>query len=130
VTGQPDPLRIDFHLLDRQIVDLNGVPVGKVDDVEIESTPDGYRVVALHVGMSALGRRMGGQLGRLLNWLARRGHPEGDPSPLRIPYEHVAEVGSHITLPLRVEILDEAPLEKWLRDRVIGRIPGADDAGE
>jgi sporulation protein YlmC with PRC-barrel domain len=106
------------------------VPVGKVDDVELERTGDGLRVVALHVGMDALGRRTGGRLGGLMTGLARRWHPEHDPKPLRIPYDLVADVGSHITLPLRVELLDEAPSEKWLREHVIGRIPGADDAGQ
>jgi sporulation protein YlmC with PRC-barrel domain len=126
MTAQPDPLRIDFHLLDRQIVDLNGVPVGKVDDVEFELTDAGMRVVALHVGLGALGRRMGGWLGRLMVRLARRGHRQ----PLRIPYDLVHEVGSDIRLPVRVELLEMPPLEQWLRDNVIGRIPGADDAGK
>ena len=130
MTGQPDPLRIDFHLLDRQIVDLNGIPVGKVDDVELEQTDDGLRVTALLVGMDALGRRTGGRLGSVLTRLARRAHPDRNPTPLRIPYEHVSEVGSHITVPLRKEILTEAPLEQWLRDHLISRIPGATDAGQ
>ena len=38
MTDQPDPLRVDFHLLDRQIVDADGEPVGKVDDVELTVT--------------------------------------------------------------------------------------------
>ncbi|MEV4315605.1 hypothetical protein [Actinocrispum sp. NPDC049592] len=130
MTGQPDPLRIDFHLLDRQIVDLNGVPVGKVDEVELEQTEDGLRVTALLVGMDVLGRRAGGWLGSALRRVARRAHPDRQPTPLRIPYEHVAEVGSHITLSLRREVLTEAPLEQWLRDHLIARIPGATDAGQ
>jgi sporulation protein YlmC with PRC-barrel domain len=130
MTTRPDPLRIDFHLLDRQIVDLDGRPVGKVDDVELEPTDDGPRIVALLVGTSALGRRIRHPLGRLLTALARRGHPDRDPKPVRIPYEHVAEVSSQITLSLRSELFDPPPLEQWLADHVIGRIPGADDAGE
>ena len=119
-----DPLRVDFHLLDRQIVDLNGIPVGKVDDVDLELTDNGVRVTALLVGMNALGHRTGGWLGNMLTRLSRR------HEPLRIPYEHVADVGSHITLAMRAEILDEAPLEQWLRDHLIARILGADNDGQ
>ncbi|GHF50393.1 sporulation protein YlmC with PRC-barrel domain [Amycolatopsis bartoniae] len=119
----PDPLRIEFHLLDRQIVDVEGQLVGKVDDVELAPTPDGsYRVVALLAGRQALADRVGGLLGRVLRWLR--------PGTVRITYDHVRDVGNHVTLSLRAEVLDVPPLETLLRERVIGRIPGAGRAGE
>jgi len=118
-------LRIDFHLLDRQIVDLAGAPVGKVDDVEL--TEDGFRMVALLSGTDVLGRRMGGWLGRLLVRLAGRWGP---PEPLRIPWQFVSNVDSAVHLSVRREVLDEPKLEKWLRDNVISRIPGAGDASQ
>ncbi|WP_410595555.1 hypothetical protein [Amycolatopsis sp. lyj-23] len=122
-------LRIDFHLLDRQVVDLAGRKVGKVDDVELAAGEDGrLRVVALLVGQVALGLRIGGRFGRWLAAVATRLRAEETPVPLRIPFEHVADVGSHLTLSLRAEVLTEPPLEKWLREHVIGRIPGARDA--
>ncbi|WP_103344128.1 hypothetical protein [Amycolatopsis sp. CA-126428] len=122
-------LRVDFHLLDRQIVDLAGRKVGKVDDVELETGDDGQlRVTALLAGQVALGRRIGGRFGRWLAAVAGRLRTEETPAPLRIPFDHVADVGSHITLSLRVAVLDEPPLETWLREHVIGRIPGARDA--
>ncbi|GAB2999064.1 hypothetical protein LWP59_20570 [Amycolatopsis acidiphila] len=120
---RPDQLRIVFDLLDRQIVDVEGQLVGKVDDVELEPTGDGgYRVVALLTGRRVLAERVGGLLGRAL----RRARP----GALRITYDHVLEVGSHVTLSLRAEVLDVPPLESLLRRRLIGRIPGADRAGE
>jgi sporulation protein YlmC with PRC-barrel domain len=120
---QPDPLLIEFHLLDRQIVDIEGQLVGKVDDVELEPTAEGgYRVVALLTGRRVLGDRVGGLLGRLV------GRPAS--ASLRIAYDHVREVGSHVTLSLRAEVLDVPPLEGWLREHLIGRIPGAEHAGE
>ncbi|SEF37398.1 hypothetical protein SAMN05421837_113228 [Amycolatopsis pretoriensis] len=125
----PDPLRIDFHLLDRQILDLAGAKVGKVDDVELAVGEDGrLGVVALLAGQVALGRRIGGRFGHWLAAVATRLRAEETPAPLRIPFEHVTEVGSHITLSLRGEVLSEPPLETWLRDHLIGRIPGARDA--
>jgi sporulation protein YlmC with PRC-barrel domain len=56
ITG-PDPLRLNFHLLDRQIVDSAGQPVGKVDDLEITVDPGTGRLVvtALLSGQRVLG---------------------------------------------------------------------------
>ncbi|HEX7303843.1 hypothetical protein [Lentzea sp.] len=123
-------MRIDFDLLDRQIVDLDGYLVGKADDVELGVGEDGRPfVAAVLVGHHALGRRIGGVLGRCMAAVARRLHATGDPRPLRIPFDRVAEVGSALRLDVRHELLDTPALELWLRDNVIGRIPGADDAG-
>ncbi|GAB2813434.1 PRC-barrel domain-containing protein [Lentzea nigeriaca] len=125
------PLRVDFDLLDRQIVDLDGYLVGKVDDIEFGTAADGRPVVAaILVGHHALGRRIGGVLGRWMAAVARRLHTTGDPQPLRIPFERVAKIGSALWLDVRHELLDTPALELWLRDNVIGRIPGASDAGQ
>ncbi|GAB1510940.1 hypothetical protein [Actinophytocola sp. KF-1] len=129
--AHPDPLRIDFHLLDRQIVDPKGAQVGKVDDVELGVDEEGRLVVtALLVGQLALGRRIGGVFGRWLAGVATRLRPESEPPPLRIAYDHVVEVDSAITIDVHRELLATPPLEDWLRDNLIGRIPGARDAGE
>jgi sporulation protein YlmC with PRC-barrel domain len=127
----PDPLRIDFHLLDRQIVDPSGAKIGKVDDVEFEVDDQGrIRIAALLVGLHVLGTRMSGPVGRWLAAVATRLHPQGRPEPLRVPFEHVTKVGSEVIIGLRPELFEPPPLEKWLRDKVIGRIPGAHDANE
>ncbi len=127
----PEPLRVDFHLIDRQVVDSDGYLVGKVDNVEMELDEDGVPyVTALHIGLHALGTRIGGGVGRTMAAVARRMHATGDPQPLRVPYEMIREIGSAVTLSVRHELLDPPALEKWLRDKVIGRIPGARDAGQ
>jgi sporulation protein YlmC with PRC-barrel domain len=122
---------VGFHLLDRQIVDVAGQLAGKVDDVELGTGEDGKPyVAALLVGPQALGPRINGRLGRLITTIARRlqlGEPSG---PIRIPYEHVGDVNSAVNLTIRRELLPEPALEVWLREHVIGRLPGAGDAGD
>jgi sporulation protein YlmC with PRC-barrel domain len=126
---QPDPLRVDFHLLDRQIVDLDGELIGKVDDVELGVEADGTLTVrALLVGLLVLGERVGGIVGRGLRALAS--NPHRPAIPLRVPYEVVDTVGSEITLTVRRDDLPDPPLEAWLRGHLIDRIPGADRESE
>jgi hypothetical protein len=42
----------------------------------------------------------------------------------------VAGVTSAVTLSVRRELLVDPPLETWLRDHLIGRIPGASDESQ
>jgi sporulation protein YlmC with PRC-barrel domain len=115
-----------FHLLDRQIVDRDGEPVGKVDDIELSRTDDGALYVsALLMGQQVLGRRIGGWLGRVIEGMARRLEPTPDQGPIRIPYDLVATVDSAVNLSVRRELLTDPPLEAWLRDHLVNRIPGA-----
>lgn len=121
---------IGFDLLDRQILDRDGEPVGKVDDVELALGEDGTPyVAALLVGQQALGDRMGGWLGRWLADVARRLAPDRERGPIRIPYDLVAELNSAVNLTVGRDLLPDPPLEVWLRDHLVARIPGATDAG-
>jgi sporulation protein YlmC with PRC-barrel domain len=127
----PDPLRPAFHLLDRQIVDSAGQPVGKVDDIELTLDPSSGRltITALLSGQRVLGHRIGGRIGGWMASIARRLQPSDDPPPLRIDIGVVADIGSAITLGIRRELLATPPLEDWLGRHFVGRLPGAGDAG-
>jgi sporulation protein YlmC with PRC-barrel domain len=119
---------IGFDLLDRQILDRDGEPVGKVDDVELDVDADGTPyVAALLVGQQALGQRIGGRLGGWIAGTARRLSPDYDRGPIRIPYDLVSELNSAVNLSVHRQLLPDPPLETWLRDHLIGRIPGAFD---
>jgi sporulation protein YlmC with PRC-barrel domain len=128
----PDPLRIDFHLLDRQIIDRDGSPVGKVDDIELTTDPNTgrMRLTALLSGQRVLGDRIGGRLGRWMAASARRLAAADGIPPLRIDIAVVQEIGSAITLSIRRDLLVVPPLESWLTEHLIARIPGAGDAGQ
>lgn len=127
-----DPLRLDFHLLDRQIVDSAGQPVGKIDDLEITRDPDSGRlmVTALLSGQRVLGHRIGGRVGTWMASVAQRVQPVDDPPPLRIDIAVVADIGSAVTLRVRRELLTTPALEQWLTRHLVGRIPGAGHAGQ
>jgi sporulation protein YlmC with PRC-barrel domain len=118
-------LYVSFHLLDRQIVDRDGLEVGKVDEVELGIDDRGAPyLAALLVGPQAFGPRISGWLGRLLTGLARRLRTDRS-GPLRIPYDLVRQVDSAVELSVRRDLLREPELESWLREHLIGRIPGS-----
>jgi sporulation protein YlmC with PRC-barrel domain len=117
---------IGFNLLDRQIIDRDGAPVGKVDDVELTYDNNGTpHVTALLLGQAALGDRIGGRLGGWIAGAARRLSSSPDRLPMRISIDLVADIGSAVTLSVNRALLQDPPLETWLRDHLIQRIPGA-----
>lgn len=119
---------VGLNLLDRQIVDRDGDPVGKVDDVEFGVGDDGVPyVVALLVGQEVLGERIGGELGSWLAGSARRMRTDRHPKPLRIGYDLVSEVDAAVRLSVKRDLLPDAPLENWLREHLVRRIPGAQE---
>lgn len=95
-----------LHLLDRQVVDVEGRMVGKVDDVELTVDSDGAIVpTGLLVGAAALLPRFGGSLG---SWLGERYLQMGDAHggravPMVIDLDRVSEVSSevHLAVPRR-----------------------------
>ena len=96
-----DALDAVLHLMDRQVVDRDGLMVCKVDDVELTEHPDGsWKVTGLLAGPPALVPRYGGRLGRVLEESWRRlGLQESDRLvPWRIALALVDELGSGVTL--------------------------------
>jgi hypothetical protein len=115
-------------LLDRQIFDTDGQPVGKVDDLEFTAPEDGGPPVltAILCGPLALGPRIGGRLGRWWASVGRRLRPNDDPQPARIPVSHVDHVDrTELVLTVSRDHLDTDRLRDWTRDHIIDRIPGA-----
>ena len=124
MTGRPSVrtgrvIDAQVHLLDRQVLDVDGVPVTAVDDLELTDIPFGTRlargtpapVIESLLSGPVLGTRIFG------------GRP---PSSLwhRIPWSAISDLGTAIRLDLHGDELDATGPERWIRDRVIGRIPG------
>jgi hypothetical protein len=117
-----------LDLLDRQLVDRNGRLAGKVDDVEFAVDDDSDalpRVDALLSGLGALANQLGGDLGRWLTSIERRLALRRDRAPSRIDFGAVKSIGSSIELAADREELDGNRAERWVRDVLISKIPGA-----
>jgi sporulation protein YlmC with PRC-barrel domain len=116
-----------LQLLDRQLVDRTGRLCGKVDDLEL-SEPDenGHRhVAAVLSGPGVLLARTGHR--RLGDWLRRSValvFADGD-DPVRIPFSRVTEIGDHVALDVDSEEVATFASERWVRDHVIGHLPGS-----
>jgi hypothetical protein len=115
-------------LLDRQLTDSQGIPAGRVDDLELSEEDPGRppELTALLSGPTAFGPRIGGRLGTW--WLAvgRRLRPVDESYPNRIPLGLVDRVDRiEITLLCPRESLGSYRLGRWVRDKIVGRIPGS-----
>lgn len=125
-------LSLRMSLLDKQIVDSGRLPIGRVDDIELELPEGGGgpHIVALLTGAQALGERLDGTGGR---WLARvaarlRGSDAGH-GPARIDASVIEEIEPFVRLGVPLsELRHVAPLERWLARHLVEPIPGAGDA--
>jgi hypothetical protein len=119
-------------LLDNQIVDSDGLPIGRVDDLEISPSARGCRprVTALLTGSEALGGRLNGGIGRTISAISGRiRSPSQEHGPTRLDPSLIDELEPRLKLkrPLR-QLEGVAGLERWLSENVIQRLPGGGDA--
>lgn len=108
-----------LHLLDRQVIDVDGEPVTTIDDLEIIG-PDGGEVAPgepAHLAAVLTGPVL---VTRLLGGRPPRSRWE------RIAWKHVARLGTAVELEVSREDLDLDWAERWVRDHLIHRIPGGD----
>jgi len=114
---------LSLHLLDRQVLDRDGRMVCKVDDLEFERGADGsLYVAAILVGQRALSHRIGGRLGVWIRSIAQRLSTDDVP---RIDFAQVDDIGSAIKLGASRDSLGVAPLEDWVREHIVSRVPGS-----
>ena len=108
-----------LHLLDRQVLDVDGVPVAAVDDLELSDVPFDVELKRGAPGPVVENLRRGPVLGtRIVG-----GRP---PSSRwhRIPWGALTDLGTALKLGVRGDELDVTWPERWVRDHVIARIPG------
>jgi hypothetical protein len=124
---------VTHRLLDHQVVDGDGLPLGRVDDLEITVGRAGEppAVTALLIGQQALGGRLGGQTGALLAGSAARLRGAAEPAgPTRVATGLVTATQPlvRLTVPL-AELPGVAGLERWLAEHVVSRLTGVRRAG-
>ena len=110
-------------VLDNQLVDRDDYKIGKVDGIVIE-VREGKppRLAYIETGATTLARRLHPRLHQWIAALERKwGKKEGAD---RIPWSQAIEFG--ITVKIDVDACQTPALayENWLREHVIGRIPG------
>jgi sporulation protein YlmC with PRC-barrel domain len=114
-----------LELLDRQVVDPDGMMAGKVDDLEIEVRDDGPPMVTdILSGPGALARRIGGPFGAWVASVHARLNG-GDADPARISFGVVATIDDHVTITVSRTEVGSFAFEAWVRDHLISKIPGS-----
>jgi sporulation protein YlmC with PRC-barrel domain len=112
-------------VLDNQLVDRNQHKMGKVDGIVMELR-DGEppRLKYLEVGMTTLARRIHPHL---VGWVAALEQKWGAKrrESFQIPWSKVLDVGIDVDVDLEAESTPALDYEIWLREHLIGRIPGA-----
>jgi sporulation protein YlmC with PRC-barrel domain len=130
----PDAGRVMYaglELLDRQLIDRDGWLAGKVDDLELDISSGELPVVtAILSGPGALSSQLGGRIGRWLASVHRRLRADAESGAARVPFGVVKRVDDHVELTIDRESLESYEGERWARDVVISRIPGAGHAPE
>jgi sporulation protein YlmC with PRC-barrel domain len=112
-----EELDIALAILDHQLIDCEGRRCGNVDDLAIEGgAGEEAQVVAILSG-PGVWRNRAGVLGRFAAWVGRGGR-------VRVPWEEVAEVASHVRLKKRAADYGLGSGDDRLRPW-IERIPGA-----
>lgn len=112
-------------VLDNQIVDRNQRNMGKVDGIVMELR-DGEppRLAYIEVGVTTLAGRLNP---RLASWVAAMASKWGakQSEPFRIPWSKVRDVGIDVEVDVEAQETPALAYEKWLSDRIITHIPGA-----
>ena len=112
-------------VLDKQIVDSQDVRLGKVDGLIIalrKGRPP--RVIALELGVATLGYRVSTRLGLWIDSIERALGVAGRDR-VRIRFEHVIRTGIDVEVDVDASKTGALKWEDWLRDHVIGVIPGS-----
>jgi sporulation protein YlmC with PRC-barrel domain len=117
-------MNIVRDVLDKKILDCDGVEVGRVDGVLFEFEDGSQpRMTTLEIGGEILAARVARWLVPITRWLAAAWGPKRD-AIVGIEWNHVARVERDLHLDIRADDTQALAWEHWLSDRVIKRIPG------
>jgi hypothetical protein len=113
-------MEIGREVLDQQVIDAHDRPMGRVDGIVLELRPgEPARVAFLVVGGTTLLWRLHRGLAA---WAERK---VGEGHLARIPWRQVVKIGLDVKVALEAERSPANRWERWIREHVVGRIPGA-----
>lgn len=121
-----DALELARDCLDSRVLDRNGDLLGRVDGIVLAIPVRGPpRVVAIEMGAVTQARRLSPGIGWVVAWLARR-YGRARENPYRVAWGRLrTRKGNWYVDELEAAAAPPRAWERWLRDRFIGRIPGA-----
>jgi sporulation protein YlmC with PRC-barrel domain len=97
------PIDGALHLLDRQVIDVDGRLVCKVDDVELTDKGGRLAITSILAGPPALLARIGGRAGKALDrwWVSFKPSDPHRSRPWRLDIAHVDRLDSavHLSVP-------------------------------
>jgi len=114
-----------LHLLDRLLVDVDGRPVTTVDDLELDGIETGRKIPAGAAPPQVQAILSGNALPTRIF-----GGTPPDSRLDRIDWADVDRIDVAVHLTVHGDDLDHLWIERWVRDRVVGRIPGGRRAVE
>ena len=111
--------------LDKQLSDRDGRKMGKVDGI-VMLIDEGKRprIAYVETGGVTQARRLHPRLAKWVARISKRWRVDKS-DPFRIPWSKVVVSGIDVTVNVEAEKTPALAWEKWLRRKVIGRIPGA-----
>jgi hypothetical protein len=114
-----------LHLLDRQLLDEHGDPVGIVDDLELSDVEFGKTIERGSQAPQVTGLLSGKVVAtRIFGGAPPRSRLQ------EIPWRLVESVGVAVKLKPTDMVFDVDWVERWLRDHIMRHIPGGRRAAE
>jgi len=117
-------IRLVRDVLDNQLIDTTGQNAGKVDGIVLKLRDSTAIVRFVEIGPITLARRLHRRLGE---WVARFDARlgQGRGAPIRIPISRVSLDSPSLRLDLSADSTPIMALERWLRRKIVRRIPGS-----
>jgi sporulation protein YlmC with PRC-barrel domain len=118
-------MELGREVLDQQVIDRHGELMGKVDGIVLqlrERKPP--RVASLVIGGGTAARRIHpGFADWLVRWRRRWG--PRDDQPFQVSWSLVRKIGIDVQVDVDAKQTPAWAWENWVREHIIGRIPGA-----
>lgn len=113
-------------VLDKQLMDRHGRPMGKVDGIIMEWSANSQpRLAYIETGAITQANRLHKRLGKWVEAIVHKLGATKESECYRIPWSKTVITGIDVTVNVEAESTPAFDFERWLRRHIIGHIPGA-----